>query len=340
LLDGLDILHSATGGKLDVYADPLVQEIGRFIYRAHIAGDYFVPIGDCPARFKPDGSLVFRYGQRIGDDHLKRLAAYGASVPSLLSDRFLGRQVYSVFDAAEILSFASNSPPLVRDVWLGSDDLQLMAARDEDGSSRGFYLAAWGGHNAQSHNHNDVGNFLVFLHGQPVFVDVGAPTYTAQTFSSRRYEIWAFQSAFHNLPTINGVSQSAGRDFAAKDVHCETNNTFAQLRFDLAPAYPPGAKVNSWVRTVRLNRGRDVELIEEFELAASGGETSLNLVTPLAADASQRGVVQLKSLGSQAAVQVRLEYDPTQLAPAIERLALSDPRLVRSWGETILGGEP
>src|SRR5512137_2286293 len=36
LLDCLDLLHSASAGKLDVYAEPLVQEIGRFIYRAYI----------------------------------------------------------------------------------------------------------------------------------------------------------------------------------------------------------------------------------------------------------------------------------------------------------------
>jgi hypothetical protein len=46
---------------------------------------------------------------------------------------------------------------------------------------------------------------VVFAEGQPVFVDAGAPTYTAQTFSAKRYEHWAFQSGFHNLPTINGV---------------------------------------------------------------------------------------------------------------------------------------
>src|SRR5262249_37084316 len=54
LLDCLDLMQSATGGKLDVYAEPLVQEIGRFIYRAYIGGDYFVPIGDCAARFEPE----------------------------------------------------------------------------------------------------------------------------------------------------------------------------------------------------------------------------------------------------------------------------------------------
>ncbi len=334
LLDCLDVLHSATGGKLDVYADPLVQEMGRFIYRAHISGDYFVPIGDCVARFEPEHELVFRYGQRIHDPNLKALAASGASVESILGGRFLGRQMYAVFNAAEILALAPASPPLLRDVWLGSEDLQLMAARAQSGSSAGLYVAAWGGHNAQSHNHNDVGNFLVFADGQPVFVDPGAPTYTAQTFSAKRYDIWAFQSAFHNLPTINGVMQSAGRQFAADQVVCETNDSMAQLRMNIAPAYPASAHVKSWLRTVRFNRGRNVEIAEMFELAEATGETTSNFLTPLDVDSTQPGQVTLRSSSpnGRAPVKVRLDYDANKLAPSVERIELTDSRLARSWG--------
>ena len=51
-----------------------------------------------------------------------------------------------------------------------------MTARVTERSSDGFYVAAQGGHNAESHNHNDVGNFIVFLNGKPVIVDVGVET--------------------------------------------------------------------------------------------------------------------------------------------------------------------
>ena len=334
LLDGLDLLHSATGGKLDVYAEPLIQEIGRFIYRAYIGGDYFVPIGDCEARFEPERGVVFRYGKAIDDPNLKALAAYGASVESVLQDTFMGRRLNEVFHAAEILALNPASPPLLREVWLGSVDLQLMTARSRAGSTEGLYVAAWGGHNAQSHNHNDVGNFLVFANAQPVFVDAGAPTYTAQTFSSKRYDHWAFQSAFHNLPTINGVMQSAGRQFAARAVVCETNESVAQLQMDIAPAYPPAAKVKSWLRTVRLERGRDVEITEAFELSQASGETTLNLLTPLEADTSQPGQILLHatSQNKRSGVEVRLDYDATKLAPTVDRIPLTDPRLAHSWG--------
>ncbi|HEY5913646.1 MAG TPA: heparinase II/III family protein [Verrucomicrobiae bacterium] len=337
LLDCLDLLHSATGGKLDVYAEPLVQEIGRFIYRAYIGGDYFVPIGDCAARFEPERGVVFRYGKSIDDPNLTALAAYGATVESVLDDRFMGRRLNEVFNAEEILASPPASPPLLREVWLGSADLQLMAARSRVGSTDGLYVAAWGGHNAQSHNHNDVGNFLVFANGQPVFVDAGAPTYTAQTFSSKRYDHWAFQSAFHNLPTINGVMQSAGRQFAARAVVCETNESIAQLQMDISLAYPAAAKVKSWLRTVRLHRGRDVEITEAFELSETSGETTLNLLTPLEADTSQPGQVTLHGIpeSGPSRLNVRLEYDATKLAPTVDRIPMTDPRLAKSWGTNL-----
>ncbi len=334
LLDCLDLLHSATGGKLNVYPELLVQEIGRFIYRAYIGGDYFVPIGDCDARFQPERGVVFRYGKCIDDPNLKALAAYGASVESVLEDPFMGRRLNEVFNAGEILSANPGSPPLLREVWLGSVDLQLMTARSRAGSTEGLYVAAWGGHNAQSHNHNDVGNFLVFANGQPVFVDAGAPTYSAQTFSSKRYDHWAFQSAFHNLPTINGVMQSAGREFAARAVACETNELVAQLQMDIAPAYPASAKVKSWLRSIRLNRGRNVEITEAFELSETSGETTLNLLTPLEVETSQPGQVILhrSAQSGRPQVNVRLEYDATKLGPKVDRIPMTDARLAQSWG--------
>ena len=337
LLDCLDLLHSATDGKLDVYTEPLVQEIGRFIYRAYIGGDYFVPIGDCSARLQPERGVVFRYGKCIHDPNLKALAAYGASVKSVLQDTFMGRRLNEVFDAGEILSANPSSPPLLREVWLGSFDLQLMTARSRAGSTDGLYVAAWGGHNAQSHNHNDVGNFIIFDNSQPVFVDAGAPTYTAQTFSSKRYDHWAFQSAFHNLPTINGIMQSAGRQFAARAVVCETNELVAQLQMDIAPAYPPAAKVKSWLRTVRLHRGRDVEITEAFELSEISGETTLNLLTPLEADTSQSGQVILHGItqSGPSPPGLRLEYDATKLAPTVDRIPMTDARLAKSWGTSL-----
>ena len=50
----------------------------------------------------------------------------------------------------------------------------------------GWTLAAKGGSNAESHNHNDVGSFIAYYDSAPVLVDPSCGTYTKQTFSEGR----------------------------------------------------------------------------------------------------------------------------------------------------------
>ncbi len=120
-----------------------------------------------------------------------------------------------IFSAAEIAQ-AEAYAPQPRDTWLPV--IEVMAARDQAGSAHGWYVAAKGGHNNESHNHNDIGEFVVYRDGLPLLIDAGVETYSRKTFSPQRYEIWTMQSAYHNLPTIDGVQQAPGEQFAARDV--------------------------------------------------------------------------------------------------------------------------
>ncbi len=99
--------------------------------------------------------------------------------------------------------------PLPGEVWL--PDLQMMAARERPGTSEGLYVAAWGGHNGQSHNHNDVGNVIVYRDGRPLLVDAGVGEYTAKTFSPQRYEIWTMQSGGTICPRSTAPTSGTAR---------------------------------------------------------------------------------------------------------------------------------
>ena len=334
LFDNLELLYNATGGQFNLYEDSVIQEIGRFIYRAHISGDYFVNIGDCDARLNIDRDLVFRYGRRIKDKKMERLAAYGLTEGELFdtekSFRSLGRLLHRLFNLSNLLAAESASQPLLRDVWLGDEDMQMMAARDKEGSSEGLYVACWAGHNGQSHNHNDVGNFIVFVDGRPFVVDVGKPTYARQTFSADRYEIWLMQSAYHNLPTVNGVMQEAGRRYAAKNVQYESNEGYARLRMDIAPAYPEQAGVKVWFRTVGLNRGKDIQVIDSFELKEKSRGIIQNLITPCQIVRDKPGNLVLRD--SEKQTELNLQYDSDKLTVQTEAIQLEDDRLVPIWG--------
>jgi hypothetical protein len=328
LLDCLELLRRASGGKIDVYDQPLVREIGRYIYRAHISGDYFVNFADAPAKVPLPAGLVYRYGRRIDDPRMMALGSwvYAQAGPRSLLWGSLLRELPSLFDSKGI--DAPDQPPYARDVWL--EGTQIMAAREGEGSDRGLYLAAKGGHNAESHNHNDVGEFIVYLDGKPVLVDAGVGTYTKKTFSAQRYEIWTMQSAYHNLPTVNGVQQQDGEEFRATDVIYRSDDQAAEFGLDIAKAYPRTSGIKSWKRTCRLHRGPEssVAVVEEFALEKPTADIALSLITPCQPSIGGPGKVMLAS----GAGPVALSFDEA-LTPQIETIALEDDRLRGSWGE-------
>ena len=59
----------------------------------------------------------------------------------------------------------AGAPPLAADVWL--PQTEVACARDAAGSAQGFPAAIQGRHNAESHNHNDVGTCVVYQDGRP-----------------------------------------------------------------------------------------------------------------------------------------------------------------------------
>lgn len=333
LFDVLELLRSATGGRVDIYDHPLIRNMGQYIYRVYIGGEYFVNTGDASGKTRPDPELVYAYGQRIGDPVMTQFGALlarrrgpygpGSSSPGRILPALMSARQIGAAEAAE---------PLLADAWM--PDLQLMAARTEGGSNRGFYLSALGGHNAQSHNHNDVGHFIVYADGLPVLVDVGVETYSAKTFSPQRYDIWTMQSAYHNLPTINGVMQEPGRDARAEEVRLERNAGRVSFSADIAPAYPDSAGVERWMRTVTLDRRAPrVELRERYTLSRWVEPVRLNFMTPLRVDVSAPGQVHLRAdAGDRRFV---LGYDAAKFTATSEEIVLTDPRLQAVWGDRL-----
>jgi len=326
LFDNLELLRGATSGKVEIYGSPLVRSMGQYIYRVYIKDQYFIPMGDASAKITPDAELVYQYGKRIGDPVMQGFGALLAQRrgPYHPGSSSPGRILPALLIAKEIAT-ATTAEPLLGSVWL--PDLQLMAARSTPNSGAGLYVAAWGGHNGQSHNHNDVGNVIVYGDGKPVLIDVGVETYSAKTFSAQRYEIWTMQSAYHNLPTINGVMQGAGREFQAKDVSFNETANRVTFSADIAAAYPAEAGVRRWQRRVTLDRKIPAaELEDSYELTQWREPARLSLMTPLRVDTSRPGEVRLGG-------RYVLTYDAGKVNAAVEEIRVSDERLRSVWGD-------
>ncbi|MBN1877411.1 MAG: heparinase II/III family protein [Anaerolineae bacterium] len=343
LFDCLELLYSATEGAIDVYDRPKIRNMGAFIYRTHIYDHFFVNFADASAINYPSVSLVFRYGRCTGDADMMAfgawLYAYGAPDAKQRSDS-IGRELPMLFTLDELLAI-SPKQPLPRDAWF--DDIQVMVARDQGGSADGFFVAAKGGHNAESHNHNDVGNFIVYVDGKPVLVDAGVGTYTRKTFSPQRYEIWTMQSAYHSLlPTVdgvpfgNGVQQAPGHEFAARDVVYAADEDKAQFALDLAGAYPPEAHIASWKRALTLERGQAVQIEDTYVLTGPASIITLSLVSPCEIVQEQAGVLRFKATPFGQAYtsgEARVAYDAGIFTVAFETIPITDTRMGGVWGD-------
>jgi hypothetical protein len=175
-------------------------------------------------------------------------------------------------------------------------------------SDNGLYLATHGGHNAESHNHNDVGDFIVYADGEPVIVDAGRGNYTARTFSSKRYELWFTQSQYHNLPIVNGFGQLAGKKFNARNVKSSVSDKEVSLSMDIAPAFAEQAGVQNWNRVVKLNRAKNVvEIADDYLLKQKPDSLQQIIMTVCKVDMSMPGKIILTTPGKKT---VSLSYDP------------------------------
>jgi hypothetical protein len=213
---------------------------------------------------------------------------------------------------AAALAKVTPRQPFVGEAWLPG--IQVMTARLREGSVDGMYLAAQGGHNAESHNHNDVGNFVVFRNGEPLLIDVGVETYSAKTFSSKRYDIWTMQSAYHNCPTVNGAMQAPGRQYEARDVEFRKDSGGVELGIQIAGAYPPEAKLESWRRVIRLDRAANEVVVRDEARLRGPGVVTLNLMLP-----------------SQSQID-RLHWEGPGVERQVDEVNVEDRRLASVWG--------
>ncbi len=304
VFDCLELLEAATKGKVDIYGEPLIQKMASYVYKTHIADDYFVNFADADPKLKPDGIMLYRFGQKIKDAQLAQFGKWAIEkYPLAISNNGFHRmrKIQNLLTVKNIGAQKNTFEP-VKEAWFG--DIQVLTAR----ANNGFYMATHGGHNAESHNHNDVGDFLLYANGEPVIIDAGRGNYTARTFSSRRYELWFTQSQYHNLPIINGVGQLAGRSYEAQNVKPIFSDKEATLTMDIAPSYDKAAGIQTWNRTVKLNRVKNtVEINDDYVLEQKPSSLQQVFMTVCDVDVSMPGKVLLKTPKNQS---FTLQYDP------------------------------
>lgn len=110
-----------------------------------------------------------------------------------------------------------------------------------------FAFSAKGGHNGESHNHNDLGHFILHVGGENLLADPGAGLYTREYFGPERYSLLHNSSEGHSVPLVDGQPQLAGKAHAAELLFCEWEEDRLRIGWELAKAYD-NSKLSSFRR--------------------------------------------------------------------------------------------
>ena len=203
-----------------------------------------------------------------------------------------------------------------------------------------WFLGAKGGHNEESHNHNDIGTCILFAGNRPVLVDAGVGTYTRATFGKERYAIWSMQGQWHNLPMPNGEQQVKGRDYHAKNCFCDASRGVFSL--DLSEAYPEEAGVASLKRSYRLAvKGRPaLEITDTYALRERKAADEAHflvqgaVILPGETYAERTVAPGTLLIVPEKGAAIRLRF-PKGMTPSVEEKQLDDKRLSDVWGPSL-----
>ncbi len=227
-----DVLLKRTGGKLDLFEDEKVKKIAAFPTSCLYEGGLSLPFSDAWKFAKVRPGMMNYLALRFPDLKLPS----GEMIKNRFEMYSSERQAQDVrdflwcgktFDEAVYPPFVAPYP-----------GAEWYIARAENGVT----FMAKAGNNAETHNHDDIGNFAVCQHGVPLFWDIGAGIYCKQYLTDTwRYEFVESSSRGHSVPMVNGELQKHGKKkIGDTEIPYAAKNTVVRedgLSCDIAPLY-------------------------------------------------------------------------------------------------------
>jgi len=211
----------------DVLGDDRIVKFAEYIMKMHITDyDQFVTFCDCP-RFVPGKfEQLYRMGKLLGS---KRLAAFAGKYANADELTLPYNLPYSTL---KNIATTVEKSEFTHEKCYYFDKWQIMSARNTFGG-REIFTCAKAGANNEGHGHLDDGSFVLYIDGKPVFLDVGAPPYTKDTFNENRFKCWAMRSIYHNTVSVDDLEQGYGHQYRTSEVSFNNSVLSMELKESL-----------------------------------------------------------------------------------------------------------
>lgn len=261
-----ETIKEATGGRVDLMEGTKVRQLALFGVHIEIFPGIYPAFADCPIGAKPDPRLMAYISRRFGLG-LKEVEQQNLLLAAGPAKNLFELGIHGFENSASRRPAANATVSFRPRDWFS--DAGILIGRPSPEHRGAMGVALKGGHNAEHHNHNDVGSFVVALAGGTPLVDPGSEVYTARTFSSRRYDSNVLNSFGHPVPRVAGTLQREGRSAEAKILKADFTADTDTLAMDIRSAYPV-KELKKLVRTFVFSRkGRgSLTIVDEVELDA------------------------------------------------------------------------
>ena len=210
-----------TKGEFDWFKNEKVKTIATFMQKMYLDRDVIVSFSDCSMyQHMPLGlvhmlksiypndieCLPYIYGHMEDNTHFNfLLRSYIYYNPDYMSDSILSNVEYNMENSA---IFVKRTP---------------------------YYgFAAKGGNNGESHNHIDVGNFIISRNNKQIICDLGAGPYEKGYHDKLRYTFFHPSAYSHNLPIFDGIGEDGIR---RENVYIDHDKSSSTIKMDIKNGY-------------------------------------------------------------------------------------------------------
>jgi hypothetical protein len=227
-----ETIVQATGGRLDLLADPLAREPALYGAKIEIQNGVYPAFADCPINPQPSRTLMGYLNRRFDLGLANWAAAPARDWLADLPSAMIGIMPNSL-DKLPPAAAKPNGAQLR--TWF--DQAGILVVRPRPGSDCHLAVAMKGGENAGSHFHEDVGTYVVVVDDGAPLVDPGSEVYTARTFSAHRFDSQLLNSFGHSVPRVAGALQRPGTDAKGKVLETTFTDDSDTYRLDLTSCY-------------------------------------------------------------------------------------------------------
>ncbi len=238
-----------TNGAVDWFARPKVKEIAKYLQKVFLQKDMLVTYGDCNIEqkyyFAQPHMLKTIYG-----DEIESLPPERSEIKDNSHFNFLLRSV--VYYNKDFVS-----SDIKGDVTYWTKNSAYFVKRTPN-----YGFSAKGGNNGESHNHIDVGTFILAKNNRHIIADIGAGPYEEGYHDKKRYTFFHPSAYAHSMPLFDGVGEdSFGREYVLIDY----NEEKSEIGMDITSAY--GASFLKKAYRSFIFTENSVTLCDSFELA-------------------------------------------------------------------------